>query len=78
MATGEGEGETARCEKYSSKKRRQIVISIGIGIVNRVESKNKFTSNYIFSPFKGTSVVIYSQMRERNSHKRALGGQPIK
>ncbi len=23
-------------------------------------------------------VVIYSQMRERNSHKRALGGQPIK
>ncbi len=24
------------------------------------------------------SVVIYSQMRERNSHKRALGGQPIK
>jgi hypothetical protein len=28
------------CEKYSSKKRRQIGISIGIGIVNRVESKN--------------------------------------
>jgi hypothetical protein len=23
-------------------------------------------------------VVIYRQMRERNSHKRALGGQPIK
>jgi len=23
-------------------------------------------------------VVIYSQMRERNPHKRALGGQPIK
>ncbi len=28
--------------------------------------------------YTGVQVVIYSQMRERNSHKRALGGQPIK